>query len=132
MINDLEKIESTISYIKEVNPSLKIRIDTNWSFPEKVESLISKKLIDWFAIDIKWPYWNEDYFWEIDKIIWIKWNKNLYSNICKSINMAKDLPLTIFRTVKYPNVNNESYFQEITNYVQQFNKPYFLNEFREV
>jgi len=56
LINKLEDVIETIKWIKELNPNILIRIDTNWSFPEKVEYLAKNKLIDWFAIDIKWPY----------------------------------------------------------------------------
>lgn len=46
-------LEEFLSAVKERN--LLVKIDTNGSFPQKLESLIGAKLVDWIAMDIKAP-----------------------------------------------------------------------------
>ena len=129
-LNNTNTIISTVNKIKEWNSDLKVRLDTNWTFPEKVDEL--KDYVDWFAIDIKWPYWNENYHNDIKKILGVK-NSYLFNRIIQSLKIAKDLPYTIYRTPKYPIIDDENYFNEIKNYVKNElkNKPYYLNEFMQ-
>lgn len=50
----LEKdLEDLLCFIKERN--LLVKIDTNGSFPLRLEELIREKLVDWIAMDIKAP-----------------------------------------------------------------------------
>ncbi len=54
-----DDIDFLISDFKEMG--LKVRIDTNGTNPDKLESLIQKKLIDCIAMDIKAPLNEEKY-----------------------------------------------------------------------
>ena len=60
-------IENFAEKIKEIG--LKVKIDTNGFFPEKLESLLSKSLVDFVALDVKAPLIPEDYSYIAGKII---------------------------------------------------------------
>jgi len=46
-------LEDLLCFIKERN--LLVKIDTNGSFPLRLEQLIKEKLVDWIAMDVKAP-----------------------------------------------------------------------------
>ena len=48
-----DDLDTLLSLIKE--RGLLVKLDTNGSFPDRLEALIQKKLIDWIAMDIKAP-----------------------------------------------------------------------------
>ncbi len=132
LINPLDKIKQTILKIKHINPYIQIRIDTNWSFPQKVEEIIKRNLIDGFAIDIKGPYRNPKRHPLISQIIWIPLPraKKVFEDIIKSLKLASQLPESIFRTVKYPVIKDPSYFEEIDQRVNRnLKKTYQQNQF---
>ncbi len=134
-INNIDKIINTIKWIKKINPNIKIRIDSNWTFPEKIEKLVNLSLIDWLAIDIKWPYWDQSFYQDISKVIWLDINliPNISNKILKSIKLADQLPYTIFRTVTYPIIKNPYYFEEIKNFVSKnLSKPHYFNSFYSI
>jgi len=135
LINKLADVVETINWIKKLNPNVLIRIDTNWSFPEKVEYLKENKLVDGFAIDIKWPYWNKNWWPEISKVIWLPQNiaSNIFPKIMESIHIADQMPYTLFRTVHYPIIKDQQYFEEIKNYVREnLKSPHSINPFIQV
>ncbi len=134
LIYSLQEIEETITWIKSLNPNVLIRIDTNWTFPEKVKYVKEKKLADWFAIDIKWPYWNSKYWSTISNVIWLpqKASELLFPKMLESINIADTMEYTLFRTVQYPIVNEE-YFNEIKQYTtNKLKSPHSFNLFVEL
>lgn len=135
LINKLDNVIETIKWIKKLRSDVLIRIDTNGSFPEKVKVLKEKKLVNWFAIDIKWPYWSEKFYPDISKVIWLPEEvlPNLTKKIMESIHLADELNYTLFRTVHYPIIKNQEYFEEIKRYVRQnLKSPYSINPFIEV
>jgi len=135
LIHPIKEIEETIKWMKNINPNLFIRIDTNGSFPDKVKYLKENKLVDWFAIDIKWPYWNSNYYPTIEKVIWLpnKTLKKIYSKIMDSIKIADWMKYTLFRTVIYPIVEDQEYFNEIKQFVNKnLNSKHSLNIFQNV
>jgi len=121
LINNIEDIKETINYIKSKN-NVPIRIDTNGSSPDKVKKLKQEWYVDWFAIDIKWPYWDKNYRQSICNIIWISEDLSvlLFPKIIESIDIAKDMEYTIYRTVRYPIIKDEKYFQEIEQYTKKY------------
>jgi len=132
LINPIEEIIITINEIRKLNNKALIRIDTNWTSPEKVKKLISLWLIDWLWIDIKWPYWERKQRDNINKIIWIKW-EDYFDKIIETIHLWKELPHTIYRTVKYPIIKDEEYFTEIERYIKEnIKKPYLLNNYIKI
>ncbi len=48
-----DDLETLLALIKERD--LLVKLDTNGSFPDRLEALIQKKLVDWIAMDIKAP-----------------------------------------------------------------------------
>lgn len=135
MIYSVEDIKSMIDFIKSLNPNVLIRIDTNGAFPDKIESIIERGWVDWFAIDIKWPYWDEKYHDTISDVIGIpsaSCNK-LFERMSQSLVLAKQLPCTLYRTVLYPLVEDQTYFNEIKDYVHNnLWKPHSFNTFVNV
>lgn len=132
LIHNIDDIKQFIEHIKSINPNVLIRVDTNWTFPDKVDELINRWKVDGFAIDIKWPYWNKNYFETISKVIWIPMSAadSLFSKMTKSLNLSKQLPYTIYRTVSYPIVKDQNYFDEIKHYVHEnLHKPHNFNLF---
>ena len=134
LIHPLDKIEETILYIKQVNPDIKIRIDTNWSFPEKIKYLKDKNLVDGFAMDIKGPYWNQKYYKQLSQVIGLpeKVLPSLTQKLLQSIKLVDEMPYSLFRTVYYPIIKDKSYFEEIKQFVKQLKSPHSLNLFQEV
>lgn len=132
LINNIDEIIETINYVKIKNPKLLIRIDTNWSFPEKVKYLSENWYVDWFAIDLKWPYWDNKYLKQTSEILWIstEYAKKIFPKIMDSINISKKLKHSLFRTVRYTAVENEDYFKSIYEYAKNnLNWNHTFNEF---
>ncbi len=90
LLND--DLEVLLCLIKERN--LLVRIDTNGSFPSRLEGLIEARLVDQIAMDVKAPL--ERY----NEVAGIQVNEE---NIQKSINMIKNSGLEyVFRTTVVP------------------------------
>lgn len=125
LINSVQDVLETIDYIKSLNPNVLIRVDTNWTFPEKVKELAESWKVDWFAIDIKGPYWDEKFHDTSSDVIW--WPREvaqkLFPKMIESLNISKELPYTVYRTVLYP-IASQDYFNEIKTYVSKNLKKY--------
>jgi len=92
-----------IEYIRNTFPDLKIRIDTNGQLPNNIQLL--KPYVDGFALDLKIPIkseYSDDEQKRYSKIIGKNNIITYKNNILESINIIRDMPYTIFRTVKYP------------------------------
>ncbi len=99
-IKFLEKIKSL---------DLKIKIDTNGSFPEKLQELIDKKLVDYAAMDIKSA--KKDY----EKTIGISFP---IEKIEKSIKIISQLPEYEFRTTILPSIHTKENFKEMMEWIK--------------
>lgn len=98
-----------------------IKLDTNGTNPDLMESLIKKNLIDYVAMDIK----NSPSSY--DKITGTK--KVNLENIQKSIDYLKSNAIDYeFRTTIVDEFHNESNIEEIGNWLQGA-KRYFLQKF---
>lgn len=87
-----DDLETLLSLIKERD--LQIKIDTNGSFPSKLEALIQKKLVDQIAMDVKAPL--EQYH----EVTGVKVEKE---NILQSIDIVKNSGLQyVFRCTVVP------------------------------
>jgi len=83
-----------ISNIKKIG--VKVKLDTNGSNPEMIEKLIKKKLIDYFAMDIK------TVLARYDEVAGVNVNKD---NIQKSIDLIRDSKIEHeFRTTVIPGI----------------------------
>jgi len=111
-----------------------LKIDTNGCFPEKLQELIDKKLVDYVAMDVKAP--KEKY----DKLTGYKTDLN---KIEKSIEIIKaDAPDYEFRTTYVPKFLYKDDIVEIAKwlkgaknfYLQQFtnNPPMISNKFHDI
>jgi len=105
------RLERGIEILKE--EGFPVRLDTNGTFPEKLEKLLENRLIDGIALDVKIPLLDEytpDQLKRFRRILFS--NESLdpsavynYSKRVKiTINLIKrySLPYTILRTVRYP------------------------------
>jgi hypothetical protein len=51
----------------------------------------------------------------------------------ESIHIADQMPYTLFRTVHYPIIKDQQYFEEIKNYVREnLKSPHSINPFIQV
>lgn len=88
--------------IKELG--FKIKIDTNGSYPEKLQELVDKQLVDYVAMDIKSA--KEDY----EKTIGISFP---LEKIEESIKIISQLPEYEFRTTIIPAIHTKEKFQKM-------------------
>ena len=131
LVYSTDEIIKEIEYLRALKKNILIRIDTNGSFYKKMVELYN--YVDWFWVDIKWPYWNYEYFNEIKKICpyknKTKYKKNNYKDIVLSLKLADKKEYTIFRTVKYP-ICSEKYFLEIKTWAKKnLKRPHQFNNF---
>jgi pyruvate formate lyase activating enzyme len=99
-INFLAKIKSL---------GLKIKIDTNGSYSEKLQELIDKKLVDYVAMDIKSS--KELY----EKTIGINFP---IEKIEESIKIVSRLPEYEFRTTILKNIHTKENFKEMMDWIK--------------
>ncbi|WP_339060168.1 4Fe-4S cluster-binding domain-containing protein [Tepidibacillus marianensis] len=140
----LENINEIIDFLHRVRDEFEgiIIINTNGSFPEKIEQLIKLNLVDGIHIDMKLPYHlldlNEDQ--EIyEKILGFKPTKTFIERLISSIHIVikHNSPYSQIRTVKYP-ILSDQFFQENKYLVENLNQeygsniPYYINEFLDV
>jgi len=119
-IHEPEELIELINTIKKINPELKIRIDTNGSNPDVIEKL--KPYVDGFAVDIKSPLENPE-----------KWKFTTGVDIdpkviVRTITLVDGMPLTLFRTVRYPWLSEED-IEKIKNFTSKLKSPWYLNPF---
>lgn len=49
-----DDLPNFIKKVKKAVPSMKIKLDTNGTFPDRVEKMIKEKLVDYWAMDVKY------------------------------------------------------------------------------
>jgi pyruvate formate lyase activating enzyme len=103
------------------NLNLKIKIDTNGYFPDKLKELIDKKLIDYIAVDIKAP--KEKY----KKLTGIKID---IKKIQKTINILQKSRVDYeFKTTFVPKFLTKKDIVEIAKWLKG-SKKYYLQQFK--
>ena len=101
--------------------NLKIKLDTNGSSPKAIKKLISEKLIDYIAMDVKAP------FLKYKKAIGVDFD---ISKIKESIEIIKNSGLDYeFRTTVVPTIHTLSDIKEITKQIAPAKK-FFIQNFR--
>lgn len=120
-----DKLVEALQFIKpKINKP--IRIDTNGTQYETAKKLVDMKLVDGFAVDVKYPYWLQ-----ATQVLYNICGVNIIDteSILKTMKLADTLPYSIFRTVKYP-ILEDSIVTQIKTYMQQnFKSPHFVNPF---
>lgn len=110
--------ENLINYITSIKNGFDIRLDTNGTYPEVVEALLSNGLVEGVAVDIKIPIFKfvnnnekitEDELYRYSMILFqrikspasIFWYSN---NVYKTLTILQkyNLKYKLCRTVKYP------------------------------
>lgn len=118
LFTDLDKI---IRLIKK-ETGLPVKLDTNGTSPEKIEQLISEKLVDYIAMDIKNDFNN------YETIVNVKIN---VSKIQESIKVIMNSGIDYeFRTTAAPGVTKEDILN-ISEYIKGAKK-YYLQVFQEL
>ncbi|MEJ6950566.1 anaerobic ribonucleoside-triphosphate reductase activating protein [Natronospora cellulosivora (SeqCode)] len=114
-----ENLYQFIQTVKSMD--LKVKLDTNGSKPAIIKELITDKLIDYIAMDIKGP---------------LKKYKNIINRevntdyILESITAIKKSSLDYeFRTTVVPGIHNTNDFQEIASLLNG-SKKYFIQNFK--
>jgi len=122
-IHKYEDIASFVEKLKNLNPDLIVRIDTNGYEPEILKKL--SKVVDGFAVDIKAPPSNTVLYsftagTEVDT-----------ERIIESIRVADEMPYTVFRTPAYPWLKEED-IEKLRDFTSSLSSPWSLNEFVEI
>jgi len=123
-----DELVTTLQYIKS-NIDKPIRIDTNGTQYETAKKLVDMKLVDGLAVDVKFPYWlgATSLLYNIVGVDVVD-----TESILKTMKLADTLPYSIFRTVKYP-ILQDSIVDQISLYMKQnFKSPHFVNPFYNI
>ena len=104
--------------VKEIG--LKTSLDTNGSFPEVVEELINQKLLDHFAMDVKFPPFTGK---SIEKIIGVS-IPNVKEKILKTLNLAKKIKFVELRTTYIPTLVEEEKIYKIAEEISSISKEF--------
>jgi len=119
-VHPLPALTSFIKKLKEANPSLKVRIDTNGTNPKALEVL--REVADGFAVDLKAPPANPSlYAYTAGKEV----DTGL---IQESVKIADGMPLTLFRTPRYPWLGEED-LKALKEFTSRLSSPWQVNQF---
>ena len=100
-----------------------VKLDTNGRDFKIVEKLISDKLIDYVAMDIKHPH--EQY----EKLVWVKLNTDFYINYHATVQLLLEDKIDYeFRTTVMKPHHGPKEIEEIVKYIQ-WAKNYFIQNF---
>jgi len=119
--------EGLEDFIREVKnqTNLAIKLDTNGTNPEKVKSLLDKKLVDYVAMDIKNDFEN---YWQPIGLKKMQEN-NLINKIKRSIEIIKsEAPDYEFRTTVIKTYHTKDNIQKILEIIGRDSK-YYLQQF---
>lgn len=126
----LENIENIIEFLNNIRYIYdgKIVIYTNGTNPEKVKTLLNKKLVDGFHVDMKLPFHLLDIEQDKEifyKILGIQPSKKIIDKMLKTIEIViKDnSPYSQIRTVRYP-ILTDDFFNEIKLYIDDLKRKY--------
>ncbi len=123
-VHNPDKLRAFVERVKNRIPHLKVRVDTNGYNPKVMEKLLD--LVDGFAVDIKAPFSKRELYEYTTGV------RDLdLERIKESIKLADGLPLTLYRTPRYPWLSKED-LEEIRDFTSRLSSPWFLNEFVEV
>ncbi|MDQ7038585.1 MAG: radical SAM protein [Aquificota bacterium] len=122
-VSSLKDMIDFICRVKEIRPDIRVRVDTNGSEPEALREL--KEVVDGFAVDIKSPLEKPDLYSytagvEVDT-----------DAVEESIRIADGMPLTLYRTPRYPWLG-EGDIVLIKTFTDRLRSPWHLNRFFEV
>ncbi len=111
-------------FIQEVRSmGFLVKLDTNGSFPEKLSSLLEKKLLDYVAMDIKTS--KENYL----RVCGIK-NERLLQNVIESVEILKKSSVEHeFRTTTAKELQESDDFERIGEWLKG-EKSYFIQQYR--
>ncbi len=122
-VHEVEELARFLEKVRKAKPEIGIRIDTNGSKPEVMAEI--SDLVDGFAVDIKAPLDREDLYAYTCGVEFST------ENLLKSIEIADGMPLTLYRTPKYPWLSKKEIVQ-IEELTEGLKSPWHLNEFFEV
>lgn len=97
-----------------------VKLDTNGQNPKILQELLSEKLLDYIAMDIKWDYENlEDLIWKYDK-----------QKYLESIEIIKNSSIDYeFRTTLIKHYHKQENFEKVVLQIM-WAKKYFLQNYR--
>lgn len=111
-----------IDLIRRERGDVPIRVDSNGSLPDLLELVAGS--VDGFAIDVKAPPSRRE---EYELVVGRSFNAE---DLIRSVEIAAELPYTIFRTVRYPWLT-EVEIEEIRRFLAVHGKgrPHFVNPY---
>lgn len=123
-VHNTQKLIAFIDRVRKRRPDLRIRIDTNGYNPSALREL--KDFVDGFAVDVKSPIGNRVLYEYTTGVRSLELGR-----IIKGVEIADGMPLTLFRTPKYPWLSEKDVL-DIEVFTQGLVSPWTLNEFVEV
>ena len=115
-------LPSFISKLKSLG--LKIKLDTNGTNPLMLKSLISKKLIDYVAMDIKAPLLTNKY----RQVVGSGFNNQLMNKVIDSVEILNTSPIeSEFRTTLYENIS----VYDIQLMIDSVSRDYYIQPLRK-
>ena len=110
---------------KIVKLGFKVKIDTNGTNPELIQTLINKKLVDYIAMDIKAPLEQKKYHAATGVN-----TPNLVSKIQETMNILQNSQIDYeFRTTLVPTIHKEKDIEEICQEIKRCKK-YVLQNYK--
>ncbi|MCD6215595.1 MAG: anaerobic ribonucleoside-triphosphate reductase activating protein [Candidatus Aenigmarchaeota archaeon] len=105
-----------VSFIKKIKElGYLVKLDTNGSFPEKLEEIVSQNLVDFIAMDIKSPLTKEKY----SKACGIKITDEKLKKIKRSVSIIiKSGVAYEFRTTAVPGLHTKEDIEAIVKYIK--------------
>ncbi len=111
-----------VDFIRKVkNLGFLVKLDTNGSNPDKIQTLIDEGLVDYFAMDIKAP-------WEKYALISPALNPKIVEECKKTLAIIQDSGVPHeFRTTVFPGAHEDTDFFEMAGYLKE-GEVYYIQE----
>lgn len=114
-----------LKYIKQ-ETNKPIRIDTNGTQYETAELLVELGIIDGLAVDVKFPYWLG-----VSTLLYNIIGVDVIDTeaILKTMKLADSLPYSVYRTVRYPMMQDTMVDLIVAYMKENFKSPHYVNAF---
>jgi len=99
----------------------KIKLDTNGTYPEIIQKVLDKNLVDYIAMDIKAPYGSYSYLSGVS-IDTNSITESIYSILNSGVNYQ-------FRTTIVPGLHTDEMIREISLWMKSLNAKHIFQEF---
>ncbi len=101
-----------------------VKLDTNWRNASFTAKLLKQKLVDYIAIDVKYP------LDELEKLVWVKINDDFIFNFKKNLELLKNSNIDYeYRTTVIKWYHTEKKISQICSFLWNI-KNYFIQNYK--